>query len=367
MLPVRIFNKNSFPLAIIAPNATKARRVKYFPALDGLRAASAIVVVAFHTSVPFLRGGMFGVDVFFVLSGFLITALLRQEQSATGRIDLGGFYLRRMARLFPALVVAMLGTWALYRIIRPDLDLSADVMSALLYYADYRIALGSEKFVITHTWSLAVEAQFYLAWPLVLMATRRWSNRTLLWFLLIAFVAASLWRYIDVARWNNWTWTYFRLDTRMSGLLLGAALAVAEWKPSPALAERLGRGACYALVFLCISLHWHVMPSLTFGVTAAELATAALLVSLTSDHETSVSRLLSRPLPVYLGTISYSIYLWHYGIGKALRGEVHFSLAFSVTLTASIALAALSYHVIEKPFPAWLRRMRVLRSARGAV
>lgn len=336
--------------------------MRYNPALDGLRAIAVVMVVAFHTNVPFVRGGMIGVDIFFVISGYLITGILRSELVKTGSIDLRDFYARRLWRLMPALVLAMAGTYLFYRIVRPYTNINGDIIASLLYYADYRIALAHFPTTIKHTWSLAVEMQFYLVWPLFLLATRHMDDRALLRLLLVLFAAATIWRCLNVMALSDWNRSYYSFDTRLSGLLLGAALAVSGWqqRTSATTADRIGAGALLLLTILCISLQWKYTPSLTTGVLLAELAALALIMGLWVERSIA-AKALSAPWLVYVGKLSYAIYLWHYGLAVVLRHELTPALSFPITLVAATALSALSFHYVETPCLAWSRRRKTDR------
>lgn len=330
--------------------------MKYNPALDGVRAISVIIVVAFHTKFAFAKGGMIGVDVFFVLSGFLITSILRNELQASGTIDLSRFYFRRAVRLMPPLILSMAGVYIGSRVFFPNVDILPDVVLALLYVSDYGKAFWGVPELIAHTWSLSVEEHFYLVWPLFLLATSRLSDRTLLHIMLAMFVAATAWRIADGLIWEDWTRTYFRFDTHMSGMILGAILAVKQWKLQTDTAQLVGKFSLCALAILVIGLRWRYMPSLLVGEFVAEVSAAGLIVSLTCGHQTAVSKTLSYPPLVYLGVLSYSIYLWHYGIAIVLREILDPVSAFAITLSASVVIAALSNKYVETPLRSWAHR-----------
>lgn len=329
--------------------------MRYNPALDGLRAISVLIVVAFHANVPLARGGMIGVDVFFVISGYLITAILRSELEKSGSIDLRNFYIRRFWRLMPALLLAMAGTYLFYKLVRPQTDINGDIIASLLYYADYRIALGHVTTTIKHTWSLAVEAQFYLLWPLFLLATRRLGDKMLFRLLLAMFVTATIWRCFDILAWHDWPRTYYSFDTRLSGLFLGAALAVSGWRLDPAKAGPVGILSILLLAYLCLTLRWKHVASLTTGVLLAEFAAVGLILAIGAQTSV-VARALSAPWLVYIGTLSYSIYLWHYGLAVVVRHALDPALSFAVTFGVAAALSALSYRFVEAPCLAWSRR-----------
>ncbi|MGP2493534.1 acyltransferase family protein [Mesorhizobium sp. PUT5] len=339
--------------------------MKYNPALDGVRAISIIVVVAFHASLPFAQGGMIGVDIFFVLSGYLITTILRNELRSFDRIDLKRFYLRRAARLMPALVVSMAVTYTVFAVIAPDLNITWDIATALLYVSDYGAAFWGVPTYVTHTWSLSVEEHFYILWPLFLIATRNMPGRALAKLLITMFAVATAWRFVDALVWNDWVRTYYRFDTRLSGMILGGVLAVAQWRVTEDTARKFGKTGLYMLALLVVCLRWKFMPSLLIGGFLAEIATALLIVALTSGHQTSIGNAVSHPWLVRIGVLSYSIYLFHYGFAFLLRDVLDPFSTFALSFGAAFLLAAVCNHYVEKPVRSWANRARPLLSSQA--
>ena len=220
------------------PKPATGGRIGYLPALDGLRATAVAAVVLYHLGVPFIPGGYLGVDLFFVISGFLITTLLVEEARRTNRIRIGTFWLRRARRLIPALVLMVVVVSAAVTIIGRDLDASlrTQVVGAAVYGSNwFQIAAGSsyveryEPQVFTHLWSLAVEEQFYLIWPFVVvlllsfLATRRARIAVVL---ALAAASAAWMTYLFVPGADP-TRVYLGTDTHGFALLLGAALGLA--------------------------------------------------------------------------------------------------------------------------------------------
>ena len=182
--------------------------------------------------MPSVPGGYIGVEVFFVLSGFLITSILRDEVARTSSIRIGGFYWRRALRLWPPLLL-MLAAWAAFMpIFRPGLDTLRNGSIAALYLSDYVLAFGTLNGHLGHTWSLAVEEHFYLLWPFVVLATRRLGRWQVTAIFGAAFVLASAWRMHDLLAVGDYHSTFHRFDTRMSGLIIGGAVAVLPWRPA---------------------------------------------------------------------------------------------------------------------------------------
>ena len=223
-----------------ATPALDAAKLGYQPSLDGVRALAVGVVMGTHTDLPgFKRGGGFGVDVFFVLSGFLITTLLLEERAETGRISLGSFYVRRALRLFPALlaVLAAVAFYA-YAFADPQLrdDLLAEAAYAITYTTNFGWLHGLNDAWLGHTWSLALEEQFYLLWPpTLLVIVSRLGRRTLGPLLTVAVVACF------VARLAGAVGPYYVLTQRPDALLVGS---VGRGCPAPDPSQRRGQRGC---------------------------------------------------------------------------------------------------------------------------
>jgi peptidoglycan/LPS O-acetylase OafA/YrhL len=335
----------------------------YNPALDGLRGVAVIAVIAFHCRVPGLSGGFFGgflgVDIFFVLSGFLITGLLQEELQGTGRVALVTFYLRRFLRLTPPLALMLLAYLAAAPLVWPEITTGEHLAGAALaglYLTDYSIAFWRWPEMLGHTWSLSVEEHYYLLWPaLVLLLFRLDRDRQLFW-LAVLLALATLWRIASLSFVSEWETAYSRFDTRMSGLLLGGLLRV--WLARgqtipPVAADALGVLGIAGVGFSMLFFHWGDGAVLVWGLPLVELASAAIILAASDERTWVHRRLSSRPL-VWVGLISYGLYLWHYPIARALRETAGWPETLLVTLALSLALAALSYHLIERP----IRRLR---------
>lgn len=328
----------------------------YNPALDGLRAIAVFAVVAFHCRLPVALGGSIGVDVFFVLSGYLITSILRAEVIETGTVFLGRFYWRRALRLWPPLLLMLFAYGAVAPIVFPSRNALVDVTLAATYLTDYAMAFWHQPIMISHTWSLSVEEHFYLLWPLAILVTRSLSPRALTGLLAVGFVVATAWRVADVWIWQDWYRSYYRFDTRLSGLILGGLIAVMPWRPARKTAATIGRISCFMLIVALVTFRYKALWCTAWGGIFIDLSAAGLILSAMSAGGTRIHRLLTlRPL-VYLGLISYSIYLWHYPIVRMVRGVIDPFIAFPAVSVLSIGLAVLSYEFIEKPLKAVRRR-----------
>ena len=324
------------------------------PQLDGLRAIAVLLVFLVHTFPNRVPGAHIGVDIFFVLSGYLITTILVREGRQTGDISLKSFYWRRGLRLMPALALLLL----VYMAIVPFIWGSEHFLAAgsSLYVMNWVRAfdLGPEGF-LGHTWSLGIEEQFYLIWPLILMATLRF-DRIFLKILLVGLIVLIVaWRFF---LWKNGATTYRiynGFDTRADALLIGCLLAVIGKAFSSRLA-RLWPVATALIVAEVFSLSpaSEALPAGLFTLTA--LASASFISALSSEEENLLQRALRcRPL-VALGEISYGFYLWHFVFIQALYNmdfinHLHFirptvaAIAFPLTLI----VAWLSFRYVERP------------------
>jgi peptidoglycan/LPS O-acetylase OafA/YrhL len=360
-------------------------------ALDGLRAIAVLPVIAHHWHVPGMAGGFVGVDVFFVLSGFLITGLLRDELSARGRVDLVDFYGRRAARLLPALFVLLAALGIVGLAVRSDLAdggraLFINLGAAFVYVHNWLAVEGSQfTWATNHLWSLSVEEQFYLLWPAVLVVVwKRWGRSGALVCALVGVALATAWRVV-LAGTGRWTWTYYGTDVRADGLLLGAALALvpsgswawlARWMAQPIAIFLAASAVLGAVLVLDDGIGWGAMP--WFTIVAA--ASATLLVAALDGPRWFVRALGVAPL-AWLGRLSYGVYLWHFPIGNWIgRGtaehpgfpgfadDLGFGLGFGWTTwlvagVATLAVAELSSRLVEQPARTYVRRRLAHRRA----
>jgi peptidoglycan/LPS O-acetylase OafA/YrhL len=351
--------------------------MRYRPEIDGLRAIAVAAVILFHAGFALFSGGFVGVDVFFVISGFLITSIIVEELK-TGRFSVLRFYERRARRILPALFTVMAACVPFaYRLLSPD-DLKdfAQSLAAICLFASNVLFWGESGYFDTqaelkpllHTWSLAVEEQFYVIFPLLLLAAWRLGRGVLL-SLIGAIVMASLYISVDEVR-NFPSAAFYLLPSRAWQLLVGAlASFVADrWRTvdgkgslGPIAGEVVGWGGM-AMIILALFLFDERTPFPGFNAALPTLGTA--LVLLGASDRTTVGRMLAwRPL-VGLGLISYSAYLWHQPLfaftKHALLADLPPDLAI-VLSAVTIVLACLSWRYVEQPF-----RDRSLIS-RGAV
>jgi peptidoglycan/LPS O-acetylase OafA/YrhL len=347
-----------------AAGSANAAHDKYRPDIDGLRAVAVLPVVFYHLNISLVSGGFVGVDVFFVISGYLITSLISAEMFA-GTYSITKFYVRRARRIFPALFF-MCAVTALFVFVfclpsdakRFSSSLAAATLFASNVYfyatADY-FAAAADTQPLLHTWSLAVEEQFYIFFPLILLLVRRHFGRRekqIMLALAVLSLATSIW----LVRTDQ-AGAFYLLHSRAWELLLGALLAIGAVPAirSRALANVLGLVGL-ALIVGSVLLYWERMPFPGLAALAPCVG-AALVIHAGKDSSLLASRLLSLAPVRFIGLISYSLYLWHWPVDVIAR-----YLAFwygwdpdlkphkIVALMLGFALAILSWHFVEKPF-----------------
>jgi peptidoglycan/LPS O-acetylase OafA/YrhL len=335
--------------------------LRYNPAFDGLRAIAVTLVVADHCRVPGFNPGFFGVDLFFVLSGFLITRLLTEEIDAEGRINLPHFYLRRVLRLGPPLLLLLMAYLAFAPSAWPQWSLKEHFRDAALagfYLSDYARAFWGIPRVLQHSWSLSVEEHFYLIWPLALLLLARCKPGRRVPILLGLFLLATAWRIFEYYH-AGWTATYYRFDTRMSGLIAGALLATCMTRMNP-VSERTANiigVAAYGALILCLSIgYWRSPWVLIWMTTLAELAAVGFLIAASTPKSWARSILSARPL-VGLGVISYGVYLWHYPVAVYFRDWLPWHQTVLIAALSAIAIATASYLTIERPLQRYRRNL----------
>jgi len=374
----------------------------YIPSLDGIRALSVLAVIVYHANKHWLPGGFLGVEVFFVISGYLITLLLLAESEKSGTVSLKEFWLRRARRLLPALWVVVLGVVVFAALFQREIlgTLRGDVVAALFYgFNWFQVWVGTSYFTsfefvpLRHLWSLAVEEQFYLIWPIVMLVVARFGKRRLpIVSAVFFFIAVGLTVYMAVVYQPgtistiNDTPEQFmslfgqsvsRVDylflgtfTRSSGLLLGAALAI-WWRPWLLQHSRAGESKLYdivgfgGLVALALMM-WrfqtviegtdggNVGYNLLFrgGFFLTDIASVALIAAAVHPGSKIIANSLSNPVLVWLGRRSYGFYLFHWPVFQFYRrfaGQGLTPYEFVVLVLLALALTELSYRYIETP------------------
>lgn len=335
----------------------------YYPSLDGLRTVAVGIVLAAHGGIPYFRSGGVGVDIFFVLSGFLITTILTTERARTGTINFRNFYARRFLRLGPALfltcAVAGMGMFAL-----EGRFPGTEIAFALSYTANWALALY--KFHLTwlnHCWSLSIEEQFYLIWPLVILGLDRGtaSPRTKMWMLIGGALLIAGYRASRVGVYSDER-INFGLDTRMDVLMTGAALAyfvqgLGGAGINDTISKGLGRFlAPLALTGIFAVIHFVTWYSPWMGWIGYVLVAGAAVVvvaDLVLGRHSLLARVLAiRPM-IFVGKISYGLYLLHlpiyYMVDDLLPG-VPLPVRVGLKVSVSIAAATASYYLVEERF-----------------
>lgn len=363
-----------------------ARRIPYEPALDGLRGVAVASVLLYHFGLRYARGGYLGVDAFFVLSGYLITTLLVREWSSSGGIALGRFWAHRVRRLFPALCLVLVAVAAYAALVaKPDIkdQLRYDGLATLFYVMNWRLIASAQSYFdqfapspLRHMWSLAIEEQYYLVWPLITLGVLRlWrSARALLVLCGVLAVVSAVWTFalfdpaVDASR------LYYGTDTRAQSLLIGSALAAAVaagLRFTSPLARRLVAMAA-VLAALLLAVAWIRLPATSpalyrFGFTGHALLVGVIILACTQIGPNPVRAVLSFEPLRRLGIISYGVYLYHWPIfvwvdgsrtGLAPDSFALFLLRLALTLVVSIA----SFVLVERPIrEGALRRLGVTR------
>ena len=325
--------------------------------IDGLRAAAVIPVVLFHAGVPGNAGGFLGVDIFFVISGFLITSILVRE-AEEGRFSIVAFYYRRVRRIFPALFVLLFIVTVAALFVLPPLDLARygrSLVATTLFASNIGFFLERGYFdtsslekPLLHTWSLAVEEQFYVVWPLVLWAVLRFGGRRLLTAVVLTGTAASFLLAAAGSYWNP-TATFFLPFTRAWELGIGASLAILPPIACAKPVREAGGIAGLALIVASITLMNDETP--LFIASGLACAATGLLIAVNRER-TFASQVLSLRPFVAIGLISYSLYLWHWPL--LAFGHYYYvgdppPVVRGLLILSAVGLAFLSWFLIEQP------------------
>jgi peptidoglycan/LPS O-acetylase OafA/YrhL len=367
------------------------RGIQYIPAIDGLRAIAVIAVMLYHLGVSWIPGGFLGVDLFFVISGYVITRLLLDSIQQRGGLDLRDFYLARIRRLLPPLVFMIVTTSIFVGLWAPDTTQKflrdapfslTGVMNWWLVFnqQDYFAASGRPS-LLQHTWSLAVEAQFYLIWPLILLIVLKYLGKNLIPAAALVIAATSgvvlmlVSFQIDAASSSNVSHVYFGTDTHSIGLFLGAALAV-SWIPQNFNLQVTRRAQDFIdgvgifgfvgiiATFLLINETDPTLYKIAFPL--AGVFGTAILISIV--HPASrFAPLLRNKVLLWIGERSYAIYLWHWVIFQISRPQVDLDgedwALFTLRILVVLALADISLRLVELPIRSgavayWFKGMR---------
>lgn len=354
-------------------------RLGYVPELDGLRGAAIIGVMAFHANL--LNGGFIGVDLFFVLSGFLITTLLAHEFDKFGSINLTNFYARRALRLSPALI-AMLAVVCLASFAFLDKERAhgnfIEAVIAFFYVGNILQAFSMYDFYfISHTWSLAIEEQFYIVWPIMLFILLRVSkNMRHIAFVALFLATLSLFSRIYLS--TNGALPvrlYYGFDTRSGALMVGSALGIAQYAGFFTKNEKklfyktiplMAYVAILSIIYFSITGDIVDSKMYYFGFLIVEIAAAFLIVNVLMNARSVISRLLAAKWLVWVGSISYGLYLWHAPIYRSMSILGFSDIAlFTIGSPLTFLAASFSYYCMERPILNFKKRFS--RSAQADV
>ncbi len=376
------------------PTDTESGRHRRTSALDGIRAFAVLAVMAYHFGVPGTGGGLLGVDVFFVLSGFLITSLICRELHRTGTIRLGRFWAQRARRLLPALFILLIGVAVYVHVFAGSIDLASvrgDAFATLIYVSNWRFIFSGQGYFaqaaapspFLHTWSLAIEEQYYLVWPLIaLFVARRWGTRKVALAAAIGAVASAVlmgWMYLAGFSIER---LYYGTDTRAQSLLIGSFVGAvgshvgstfdilpAGWTTTRVQRRLWTLSGVLGALFLVWA--WHDLEGqngllYVGGFFCVAVAAACVIVACVTFPGSALARFCSLGVLVFIGRISYGLYLYHWPL-YLLINHAHTGLSgiwlLGTRLLATFAVATVSFFAIEEP----IRTRRILPGRMGLV
>lgn len=354
---------------------TQPQRVfGYEPSLDGVRAIAVLLVMAGHLGLVY-AGGL-GVDIFFVLSGYLITAILVSEFYANGRISLTKFYARRALRILPAVILLLVALNLLVTITQPTEQAATfrlDSLGALFYIANWLRAFGRDLGILGHLWSLSIEEQFYFFWPITLafLLSRKLSANKIVWLIGLAVLlvnADRIYFYHGIESFNR---IYNGLDTRADTLLIGCALGLSGYEILSrrvfALLGLIGAAFVGYVLFRSypVPANLQVPFGLTVGGTLFAVGIAFSLAAILSSPQNIFARLLRVPPLVWTGRISYGLYLWHFPVFTFVADwfpALEPALLMTLKVAGTFLCATLSYYLLERPCLNFKTKFSVIRT-----
>lgn len=342
------------------PQSAEPASLGYRADIDGLRAVSILVVLFFHAGVPAFSGGFVGVDVFFVISGFLITSIIHKEVKA-GQFSIARFYERRIRRIFPALFPVLAFTLVVAAVVFNPIDFKVfgeSVTATTLFSSNILFLRQSGYFdaaattkPLLHTWSLAVEEQFYIVFPLLLMFIHQYLNNKYLKLLIFITLASFTLNLLGMTAYR--TATFYLVPTRAWELLFGSLLALGELPlPRSQLLRNLLSALGLGLIILAVAAFNESTPFPGAAALVPVLG-ASLVIYSGTGGTSAIGRILGVKPMVYVGLISYSLYLWHWPLLVFAKGLVFRDLTWLETtclLLAAFAFSALSLRFVERPF-----------------
>lgn len=351
-------------------NSRPAQSLHYRADIDGLRAIAVLSVLAYHLRMGLFSGGYVGVDIFFVISGYLISAIILKDIHS-GKFSIAGFYERRVRRIFPALIATLLGTSVLaYLFFLPGelVSFAKSLLAALFSVSNFYFWKQSGYFSapvetkpLVHTWSLAVEEQFYVFLPIFLVMAHRYFPRkirlSVIWIAVLSFAVSA------VGAFRDPTTTFYLAHTRAWELMLGVLISLEAF---PAISRPLFRNLVTAGGFglICFAVFGYSSATPFPGIAAlAPCVGTAMIIAAGRSGTSLVGRILSLKPMAFIGLISYSLYLWHWplivfqGMESSMMSGFAVRLAKLTTIAVSIAVATISWKFVESPFRAGRMRM----------
>jgi peptidoglycan/LPS O-acetylase OafA/YrhL len=360
------------------------------PGLDGLRAIAVMAVLFYHADFFWAEGGFLGVEVFFVISGYLITSLLLVEWLRNDTINLKAFWVRRARRLLPAvfLLLGVVALWSVFFLRDTLYRLGGDILSASAYVTNWFFIVRNDSYfeafgrppLLQHLWSLSLEEQFYVVWPVLFSIglallggkTKHATIRRFRWMVIVGVIGSTAWMAFLFVPFEDPSRVYYGTDTRAAGILIGIALATfwMPWKLSSAVSSRyslvlklVGWGSLAGLIVVL----WRFNEFSTWlyrgGFAFTSLLTAGVIAVVASPVG-GFGKLLANPVMDWIGKRSYGIYLWHWPIFVITRPGVdvpwNTSVTFALRLALTFGIAELSYRYVENPirkvgYRVWMR------------
>ena len=390
--------KPSSELGQFATNGDSAKRndgrLPYMPGIDGLRALAVLAVIVYHSEFENFTGGFLGVEIFFVISGYLITALLLNEYSTNSTVNLRRFWTRRARRLLPALLIYIAGSVALAYALADDVvPTKGEILSTLGYVYNWfgifqeisYTEVFERKNFFHHLWSLAIEEQFYLVWPLILLAFQKYLNKRLTILLIsLGIATSSFLMWVLYEPFKDPLRIYYGTDTRASGLLMGALLAYL-WRPWSTEKSKLfswkgerifllaGFGAIGLLLWSTMN-YTLLMPDAEQLFRGGFLFTSvitAIVIGCTVTPNSYLSSCLGIAPLVWIGKRSYGLYLWHWPVFQLTRERVDVDIngweLFGVRMFITLVLVEISYQCFERPIreQTFLTGLRNVKTSNG--
>ena len=355
----------------------RAKEMGYLPGLDGVRALAVIGVLLYHADLSWIPGGFLGVDVFFVLSGFLITSLILEEFDRSGRVDFRKFYLGRARRLLPALILVLVVVSLAAALVYQDAarQLASDVVASIFYVNNWWYIAADQSYfefigrppLLKHLWSLAVEEQFYLVWPAIaFLAMRRFARKGVFAVAATLAIVSTIWM-LQLAVANGFpdfadpSRAYFGTDSHSMGLLIGAAMAT-FWRPgrmrrslptgASVIITAIGIAALLAVIWFFVFVG-EFTPWLYRGGFLGLALIVATLIAAASHPGVGLGKAMGTQPWRYIGQRSYGLYLWHWPVFMATRPGLDLPLdgvpLLILRLGLTVGIAELSFRFVEMP------------------